>query len=74
MHVVTLISARNDPRVSRSLAEQAQYIIGEAEMFWLERDTACDLVTEDAPDAATREALSRLALSAAVDCLSLIHI
>ena len=50
MHVVTLISARNDPRVSRSLAEQAQYIIGEAEMFWLERDTACDLVTEDAPD------------------------
>ena len=33
MHVVTLISARNDPRVSRSLAEQAQYIIGEAEMF-----------------------------------------
>jgi phosphoserine phosphatase len=68
MHVVTLISARNDPRVSRSLAEQAQYIIGEAEMFWLERDTACDLVTEDAPDAATREALSRLALSAAVDC------
>ncbi|WP_062228812.1 phosphoserine phosphatase SerB [Aureimonas frigidaquae] len=69
MYVVTFLSARNDPRVDRALAEEALSIIGEAELFWLESDTACDLVTEAEPTPATRHALSRLALSAAVDCV-----
>ncbi|KAA0972243.1 phosphoserine phosphatase SerB [Aureimonas fodinaquatilis] len=69
MYVITLISARNDPRVSRILAEDAQDIIGEAQLFWLEADTACDLVTEEAPTPEVIERLQRLALGEAVDCI-----
>ncbi len=69
MHVVTLISARRDPRVSRTLAEAARDEIGEAELRWLERDVACDLTTVDPLNAEVRERLRELAESEGVDCV-----
>ncbi|RIX97598.1 phosphoserine phosphatase SerB [Aureimonas flava] len=69
MFVVTLLSARRDPRVSRTLVETARGEIGEAEPRWLEPDVACDLVTLHRPDAATAERLRRLALDEGVDCV-----
>ncbi|WP_182085245.1 phosphoserine phosphatase SerB [Aureimonas sp. ME7] len=69
MFVVTLLSARQDPRVSRTLAEATADEIGEAETVWLEHDVACDLVTREKPSAATMERLRRLALDESVDCV-----
>ena len=69
MYVVTLLSARRDPRVNRTLVEEAAGEIGEAETIWLEPDVACDLVTQEPLDADTRERLRELAAGAAVDCV-----
>ncbi len=69
MYVVTLLSSRKDPRVSRTLVEAAADEIGEAEIEWLETDVACDLVTRSKPSAQTLDRLNRLALDEAVDCV-----
>jgi phosphoserine phosphatase len=69
MFVVTLLSAPQDPRVSRTLAEAAQGEIGEADIHWLEPEVACDLVTVEPIDAIVRERLRRLALDEGVDCV-----
>ena len=69
MYVVTLLSSRQDPRVSRTLVNAAADEIGEAEITWLEPDIACDLVTGEKPSEATIERLKRLALDEAVDCV-----
>ncbi|WP_062210899.1 phosphoserine phosphatase SerB [Aureimonas sp. AU12] len=69
MFVVTLLSARRDPRVTRTLAEEAAGEIGEAETLWLEQGVACDLVTSTKPDGETMGRLRRLASAEAVDCV-----
>ena len=69
MHVVTLVSARRNPRVSRTLAETARGEIGEAEIVWLEDGVACDLHTSAPVAAETVERLRQLAREEAVDCV-----
>jgi len=69
MHVATLVSARQDPRVSRNLVDAARGEIGEAEPRWLETGVACDLVTLHEPSPAVRERLRELAASEGVDCV-----
>ncbi|MBB3949744.1 phosphoserine phosphatase SerB [Aureimonas jatrophae] len=69
MHVVTLISARRDPRVSRTLADAARDEIGEAELRWLERDVACDLTTVEPLADDTLRRLRSLAEAEAIDCV-----
>ncbi|WP_427025964.1 phosphoserine phosphatase SerB [Aureimonas ureilytica] len=69
MFVVTLLSSRRAPRVSRTLVNAAADEIGEAEIQWLEPDIACDLVTRAKPSDETVDRLRRLALDEAVDCV-----
>lgn len=67
MFVATLISARRDPRVTRTLVAQALGILGEAETHWLEDEVACDLVTAEPIEDAVRRGLDDLAREAAID-------
>ena len=67
MFVATLISARNDPRVNRTLGQEAADRIGEAELHWLEEGVACDIVTAEPLSDAVRESLDRLAREEAID-------
>lgn len=69
MYVVTLISARRDPRVTRTIAEAARDEIGEAELRWLEPDIACDLTSSEAIAKSTRERLRELAAAEGIDCV-----
>ncbi|WP_062113971.1 phosphoserine phosphatase SerB [Aureimonas sp. AU40] len=69
MYVVTLLSSRQDPRVSRTLVNTAADLIGEVDIQWLETEIACDLVTQEKPDATLIDRLKRLALDEAVDCV-----
>ncbi|WP_279479347.1 phosphoserine phosphatase SerB [Aureimonas sp. SK2] len=69
MFVVTLLSARRDPRVSRTLAETALGEIGEGDLHWLEEGVACDIATLTRPSPVAEERLRRLALDEGVDCV-----
>lgn len=69
MYVATLVSARNDPRVTRTLVEEAVLEIGEASVAWLEDGIACDLTTAEPILSDTLERLHALARSAEIDCV-----
>ncbi|MFD2237329.1 phosphoserine phosphatase SerB [Aureimonas populi] len=69
MFVATLISARNDPRVTRTLAREAADEIGDADIRWLEEGVACDILTPEPIMPEVRERLGRLARAEAVDCV-----
>lgn len=69
MFVATLISARNDPRVNRTLAREAADRIGDADIHWLEEGVACDIATPEAIAPKVRESLHILARAEAVDCV-----
>lgn len=69
MHVATLISARSDPRLTRTIVEEAAEEIGETTIRWLEDGVACDLVTDSVIDDETIARLGTLARGAAIDCV-----
>ncbi|WP_185985052.1 phosphoserine phosphatase SerB [Aureimonas mangrovi] len=69
MFVATLISARNDPRVNRTLASEAVDRAGVGDVHWLEDGVACDIVIEQPMTSDIVDSLHRLAREEAVDCV-----